>query len=79
MEYSKDIILGINYAEVKRGQAIGKENKNLKTRIIQINKVIVDLVKKHKVIATMSLLCVILMILDCILVHNFAVLLQTLA
>ena len=68
MEYSKDIILGIKYPETrKKGQAE------------QCNKKMFNFLKKHKGIATISIICGILMILDCILVHNFIVLLQTLA
>ena len=68
MEYSKDVILGIKYPEnIKKGQAE------------QCNKKMVNFFKKHKVVATISIICGILMILDCILVHNFMVLLQTLA
>lgn len=68
MEYSKDIILRIKYPEsIKKGQAE------------QGNKKIRKLLKKHKLVATISAICGILMILDCILVHNFIVLLQTLA
>lgn len=79
MEYSKDIILGINYAEVKRGQAIEGGKKNLRSKIVDGNKKIMNLVKRHKVIATISIICGILMVLDYILVHNFIELLQTLA
>lgn len=69
MEYSKDIILGINYAEVeKKGQAYTDKKQ----------KKIINFIKKHKVIATMSVLCGILIVLDYILVHNFVLLLQTL-
>lgn len=68
MEYSKDIILGINYVEVgKEGQADKIKGKKL-----------LNFVKKHKVIATMTFLCGILIVLDYVLVHNFVMLLQTL-
>lgn len=69
MEYSKDIILGINYVgNGADGQAnIAKKGKKLS-----------NFIKKHKLIATMSLFCGILMVLDCILVHNFIMLLQKL-
>ncbi|MGN1327171.1 MAG: hypothetical protein ACI4VQ_03755 [Clostridia bacterium] len=69
MEYSKDIILGINYLETEeKGQANTSKGR----------KKITDFIKKHKLIATMSLFCGILMVLDCILVHNFIMLLQAL-
>lgn len=68
MEYSKDIILGINYVEVeKEGQANKIKGKKL-----------LNFLKRHKVIATMTLLCGILIVLDYVLVHNFVILLQTL-
>ena len=66
MEYSKDIILGINYTEGKNGQVV-KRRTNL-----------LNLVKEHKIVATISVLCGILILLDCILVCNFIKLLQTL-
>lgn len=68
MEYSKDIILRISYPEIKtKGQAVTKTQK------------ILNLWKKHKLIATISTICGILIVLDCILVHNFVILLQSLA
>lgn len=78
MEYSKDIILGINYAEVKRGQAVKIGKKNLRSKIAENNKRLMDLIKRHKVVVTISIICGILMVLDYILVHNFIVILQTL-
>ena len=42
------------------------------------NKKILALFKKHKFIATISIICGILIVLDYILVHNFIILLQTL-
>lgn len=69
MEYSKDIILGINYKEVnKKGQAQATSKKEK----------LKNFIKKHKVIATISLLCGILIVLDYILVNNFIILLQKL-
>ena len=66
MEYSKDIILSINYPRKKKiGQANEKKKK------------IINLWKKHKVIATISIICGILIVLDCKLVYNFIELLQT--
>ena len=68
MEYSKDIILRINYPRKEKSvQACAKEKK------------ITNLWKKHKVIATISTICGILIVLDCILVYNFIELLQVLA
>lgn len=78
MEYSKDIILGINYADVKKGQAIKGGKKNSRSRIVFGNKKFMNLIKRHKVVATISMICGILIILDCILVHNFVILLQSL-
>lgn len=67
MEYSKDIILRINYPKVKNnGQAITRKQK------------ILNLWKKHKLIATISTICGILIVLDCVLVYNFMILLQNL-
>lgn len=77
MEYSKDIILGINYAEIKKGQAVEVRKKNLRGKIAENNKKFMNLIKRHKVIATISIICGILMILDYILVHRFIMLLQT--
>lgn len=65
MEYSKDIILGINYMG---GQAC----KNKEGRLIKI-------IKKHKLLATISIICGILIVLDYVLVHNFMVTLQLLS
>lgn len=79
MEYSKDIILGINYANTKRGQAINEGKKNLRSKIVEYNRKTINLIKRHKVVATISIICGILMVLDYILVHNFIVILQTLA
>ena len=63
MEYSKDIILNMDYSrKEKSGQANNKTT---------------NLWKKHKVIATISIICGILIVLDCILVYNFIELLQT--
>lgn len=69
MEYSKDIILGINY--------LGSEEKG-QANIFKNTKKMANFIKKHKLIATMSLFCGILMILDFILVNNFIMLLQKL-
>lgn len=67
MKYSKDIILGINCSKLNnKGQARKR------------NKKILALFKKHKFIATISIICGILIVLDYILVHNFIILLQTL-
>ena len=67
MEYSKDIILDIIGAESKK---VGQASKK--------NKKVLKLLKNHKGIATISIICGILIILDYILVHNFIMLLQTL-
>ncbi len=79
MEYSKDIILGINYADVKVGQAVKNEKKSLKNIMQSCNGKLLSLIKRHKLIATISVICGILMVMDYILVYNFMVLLQTLA
>ena len=66
MEYSKDIILGVEYVNIsKKGQAD-----------IKIKDKILKLLKKHKFIATISLFCGILIILDYMLIYNFMYLLK---
>lgn len=77
MEYSKDIILGINYAEVKKGQAMKAGKKNLRSKVENSNKKFMNLIKRHKVVGTISIICGLLMILDYVLVHGFIMLLQT--
>lgn len=77
MEYSKDIILGINYAEVKKGQAMKAGKKNLRSKVENSNKKFMNLIKRHKVVGTISIICGLLMILDYVLVHRFIMLLQT--
>lgn len=67
MEYSKDIILRIDYPKVKNSGQVGKKKEK-----------VLKLWKKHKVIATISTICGILIVLDCVLVHNFMILLQNL-
>ena len=62
MEYSKDIILGINY--------LG-EDKQLKKK-----GRIVKLINAHKFIVSMGITCVILIMLDCFLVYSFIELFQ---
>jgi hypothetical protein len=63
MEYSKDIILSIGNERVvnRKGQA---DNK------------FINSIKKHRIIATVILLCGILILLDFILINNFIILLQ---
>lgn len=67
MEYSKDIILNVDYPESKKEVQACRKGKK-----------IAKILKKHKVIATISGICGILMVLDCVLVYNFIKLLQTL-
>ena len=62
MEYSKDIILGINY--------LG-EDKQLKKK-----GRIVKLINDHNFIVSMGITCVILIMLDCFLVYSFIELFQ---
>lgn len=62
MEYSKDIILGINY--------LGKD-KQLKKK-----GKIIKLINEHKFIVSMGITCVILIMLDCFLVYSFIELFQ---
>ena len=66
MEYSKDIVLGINYVG-KSGQA------NLERRIF------VDFWKKYRILATISFFCGILIVLDCMLMYSFIQILQNYA
>lgn len=65
MEYSKDIIIGVNYLG-------GQAGKNKEGGFI-------ELIKKHKLLATISIICGILIVLDYVLVHNFMVTLQLLS
>lgn len=65
MEYSKDIILGVNYLG-------GQASKEKEGRFVK-------LIKKHKLLATISIICGILIGLDYVLVHNFMVTLQLLS
>lgn len=62
MEYSKDIIFNIKYAE---------EEKKSWTSIVK------EKVKKHKIITIITLTCAILMAVDFALIFNFAQVLQT--
>ena len=63
MEYSKDIIIGLNYLNGEDKQA--KE----KSRIMRF-------MNEHKFITSITITCLILIILDCFLVYNFIELLQ---
>ena len=65
MEYSKDIILGVNYLG-------GQASKDKEGRFVK-------LIKKHNLLATISIICGILIVLDYVLVHNFMVTLQLLS
>ena len=68
MEYSKDIILGFEYANItKKGQAKTKRKEKF-----------IRLIKTHRFIATISVFCGILIILDYMLIYNFITLLQNL-
>jgi len=62
MEYSKDIILGINY--------LGKD-KQLKKK-----GKIIKLINEHKFIVSIGITCAILIMLDCFLVYSFIELFQ---
>lgn len=67
MGYLRKINLNVNNIRIRKvGQA------DLKSKKIMI------LIKKHKIIATITIICGILIILDCVLVHMFFMLLQTL-
>lgn len=67
MEYLRNINLNVINIRIKKlGQARLKDKKTI------------NLIKKHKIIATITIICGILIILDCVLVHKFFMLLQTL-
>lgn len=63
MEYSKDIIIGLNYLD--------REDKSEKNKILQF-------MNKHKLLASVGFTCAILMFLDGILIYNFIELFQKL-
>lgn len=66
MEYSKDIVLGINCVG-ENGQAKFRKGKFL------------NFIKKYKIIATISVFCGILIMLDCVLMYGFVHMLQNYA
>lgn len=65
MEYSKDIIL-----EIGGEDRVGKKG-HAKNNFIKF-------AEKHKAVATIALLCGILIVLDLVMISNFIVLLQNL-
>ena len=78
MEYSKDIILGVQYLNEK-DKLTGKLKKEKKKRKQERSKVkILEFMNEHKFITSISITCVILMMLDCVLVYSFVELLQRL-
>jgi uncharacterized membrane protein len=78
MEYSKDIILGVQYLNEK-DKLTGKLKKEKKKRKQERSKgKILEFMNEHKFITSISITCVILMMLDCVLVYSFVELLQRL-
>ena len=78
MEYSKDIILGVQYLNEKY-KLTGKLKKEKKKRKQERSKVkILEFMNEHKFITSISITCIILMMLDCVLVYSFVELLQRL-
>ena len=78
MEYSKDIILGVQYLNEK-DKLTGKLKKEKKKRKQERSKVkILEFMNEHKFITSISITCIILMMLDCVLVYSFVELLQRL-
>ena len=78
MEYSKDIILGIQYLNEKdklRGKL--KKEKKKKEQEKRRSKIL-KFMNEHKFITSISITCIILMMLDCVLVYSFVELLQKL-
>ena len=78
MEYSKDIILGIQYLNEK-DKLIGKLKKEKKKKEQEKRRSkILKFMNEHKFITSISITCIILMMLDCVLVYSFVELLQKL-
>ena len=78
MEYSKDIILGIQYLNEK-DKLIGKLKKEKKKNEQEKSRSkILKFMNEHKFITSISITCIILMLLDCVLVYSFMELLQKL-
>ena len=87
MEYSKDIVLGVKFFngedkhENLKLEGISKatinKEKICKVKINNKNKV-VKFMYEHKFITSISIICIILMMLDCVLVYSFMELLQRL-
>ena len=87
MEYSKDIVLGVNYlgreVKIKDNTLVTEENKTIKSRkrtkdkkANQQKSKILKFMNEHKFITSISITCLALMILDCMLVYSFIELLQ---
>ena len=93
MEYSKDIVLGVKFFngedkhENLKVEGI-RENKYDKVKTINKEKIckaeinnknkVVKFMNEHKFITSISIICIILMMLDCVLVYSFMELLQRL-
>ena len=93
MEYSKDIVLGVKFFngedkhENLKVEGI-RENKYDKVKKINKEKIckaeinnknkVVKFMNEHKFITSISIICIILMMLDCVLVYSFMELLQRL-
>ena len=78
MEYSKDILLGVQYLNEK-DKLTEKLKKEKKKRKQERSKgKILEFMNEHKFITSISITCIILMMLDCVLVYSFVELLQRL-
>ncbi len=61
MEYTKDIVLHVNYGQ---GPKVEKQGTKLLNRIVWT-------IKKHKIITTIIAITIMLMVLDFILINSF--------
>jgi len=91
MEYSKDIVLGVKFfngedkhenlkvegIRENKYDKVKKIVKKISKATINKNKV-VKFMYEHKFITSISIICIILMMLDCVLVYSFMELLQRL-
>lgn len=77
MEYSKDIILGVQYlrgedkpnSKTRKGKALNKKHIKGKNRILKF-------MNEHKFITSISIMCTLLIMLDFVLVYSFVELLK---
>ncbi len=77
MEYSKDIILGVQYlrgedklnSKTKKEKLLNKKHVKGKNRILKF-------MNEHKFITSISVMCTLLIMLDFVLVYSFVELLK---